>query len=81
MFRIFGLTMIGILTAGCCNYAMCTKEQNVERAQMEQLQQQAQRDDYRERLLILISYQDDTNYGILCVVSNDRRNAWQDLDR
>ena len=31
--------------------------------------------------LILISYQDDTNYGMLRVVSDDRRNAWQDLDR
>ena len=33
------------------------------------------------RLLILISYQDDTNYGMLRVVSDDRRNSWQDLDR
>jgi hypothetical protein len=31
--------------------------------------------------LIIISYQDDTNYGMLRVVSDDRRNAWQDLDR
>ena len=32
-------------------------------------------------VVILISYQDETNYGILCVVSNDRRNAWQDRER
>jgi hypothetical protein len=32
-------------------------------------------------VLILISYQDDTNYGMLRVVSDDRRNAWRDLDR
>ena len=31
--------------------------------------------------LILMRYQDETNYGILRVVSNDRRNAWQDRDR
>jgi hypothetical protein len=30
--------------------------------------------------VILISYQDDTNYGMLRVVAEDRRNAWQDLD-
>jgi hypothetical protein len=34
-----------------------------------------------DELLILVSYQDDTNYGMLRVVSDDRRNAWQDLDR
>jgi hypothetical protein len=38
-------------------------------------------DDFTDWLLILISYQDDTNYGMLRVVSDDRRNAWQDLDR
>ena len=31
--------------------------------------------------LILISDQDETNYGILCVISDDWRNSWQDLDR
>jgi hypothetical protein len=31
--------------------------------------------------LILISVQDDTNYGILHVVAHDWRNTWQDHDR
>jgi hypothetical protein len=31
--------------------------------------------------LILMSVQDDTNYGMLSVVTDDWRNAWQDLDR
>ena len=32
-------------------------------------------------LLILMSVQDDTNYGMLSVVTDGWRNAWQDLDR
>ena len=31
--------------------------------------------------LILMSVQDDTNYGMLSVVTDGWRNAWQDLDR
>ena len=34
-----------------------------------------------DTLLILVSVQDDTNHGMLCVVKDDWRNAWQDLDR
>ena len=31
--------------------------------------------------LIPISVQDETKYGMLSVVTDDWRNAWQDLDR